>query len=116
MKFAAKMKSKAWDREADNRRALADMSEDESMALMLKVGVVVALLPVVHAHPDLARRQYMKEEAELSKGLTPEQNNQRIKMEKIGWEQVRWELPSCCAVLHCAASCRSVALSDRSLT
>lgn len=34
----------------------------------------------------------MMEEAELSKGLTPEQNEQRIKMEKIGWEQVSDEL------------------------
>ncbi|ORY89747.1 hypothetical protein BCR35DRAFT_300194 [Leucosporidium creatinivorum] len=29
----------------------------------------------------------MMEEAQLSKGLTKEQNEHRIKMEKIGWEQ-----------------------------
>ena len=37
MKFAAKMKSKARDREVEDRRRLAAMSEEERNALMMQV-------------------------------------------------------------------------------
>jgi len=111
MSFSAKMKAKAWNRkaEAQSRANFAAMSDAERMQHMMQVGPLdlaavnpltlrrspdaassfpfAAQLPNPTATPQIHLPQVMLEEAELSKGLTKEQNHQRIKMEKIGWEQ-----------------------------
>lgn len=45
--------------------------------------------------------QIMLEEAQLSKGLTKEQNQHRIKMEKLGWEQEDRAEPKMCRWFDC---------------
>ncbi|KAI5475698.1 putative retrograde regulation protein 2 [Pseudohyphozyma bogoriensis] len=73
MVFAAKMKSKAVAREpgADRYRSMDD--------LRARMRTDPALLASV--------MEVMREEAELNKGLTKEQQRERVKMEKIGWER-----------------------------